>query len=169
MGHVDWSMGFNYNHTQIASNSNLPAALYASNATVGINQTKFLSTDSASALTTAPPREKLILQGFWTKGPWSVNLRETVYNDMKEYVSSPSILESIGTTGITDLDVGYKVTKSIKIDFGANNLFNIIPPLTPLNSTGQPQDGALVYHVPYGFAPWGQNGGYYYGRITLTY
>jgi iron complex outermembrane receptor protein len=168
-GHVDWSLGFNYNHTQISSNSNLPSALYALNTTVGINQTKFLSTDSTSALTTAPPREKLILQGFWTKGPWSVNLRETVYNDMKEYVSSPSILESIGTTGITDLDVGYKVTKSIKIDFGANNLFNIIPPLTPLNSTGQPQDGALVYHVPYGFAPWGQNGGYYYGRITLTY
>jgi iron complex outermembrane receptor protein len=71
-GHVDWTLGFNYNHTQIASNSDLPAALYASNTTVGINQTKFLNTGSSSALTTATPREKLILQAYWTKGPWSV-------------------------------------------------------------------------------------------------
>jgi len=168
-GHVDWSLGFNYNHTQVAQNSNLPSALYASNAAVGINQTKFLNTDGASDLTTAPPREKLILQGFWTKGPWSVNLRETVYNDMSEYVSSPPILEKIPTTGITDLDIGYKITHNLKVDIGANNLFNIIPPLIPNNSTGQPNSGALVYNLPYGFAPWGQDGGYYYGRVTLTY
>jgi len=169
-GHVDWSLGFNYNHTQIAQNSNLPSALYAFNSTVGINQTKFLGTDSASDLTTAPPREKLILQALWSKGPWTVNLRETVYNDMSEYVSSPSLLEKIGTTGITDLDIGYKITKNLKISVGANNLFNILPPITPVSAaTGQPVDGSLVYHLPYSFAPWGSNGGYYYGRVTLTY
>ena len=168
-GHVDWSLGFNFNHTQVSGNSALPSALYAYDATVGINQTKLLGVNSASDLTTAVPREKLILQALWTKGPWSVNLRETIYNDMSEFVNSPPVLEKIGTTGITDLDIGYKVTKNIKIDIGANNLFNILPPITPNGSTGQPVSGALVYNLPYGFSPWGQNGGYYYGRVTLTY
>ena len=168
-GHVDWSLGFNFNHTQVSGNSALPSALYSFNSAVGINQTKLLGVDSASDLTTAPPREKLILQAYWHKGPWSVNLRETIYNDMSEYVNSPPVLEKIGTTGITDLDIGYKVTKNIKLDAGANNLFNIIPPITPNTSTGQPVSGALVYNLPYGFAPWGQNGGYYYVRATVTF
>ena len=168
-GHVDWSLGFNYNHTQISAIQDVPAALYYSNAALGVDQTKALSPNSTSALTTAPPREKVILQAFWTKGPWSVNLRETVYNDMSQYVGTPSYLEKINTTGITDLDIGYKINRFLKLDLGANNLFNIVPPLTPLSSTGQPIDGGRVYNVPYGFAPWGQNGGYYYGRVTLTY
>ena len=44
----------------------------------------------------------------------------------------------------------------------------IMPPLTPLVG-GVPVDGALVYHVPYTFAPWSSNGGYYYGRVTVTF
>ncbi len=168
-GHVDWSLGFNYNHTQISAIEDVPAALYYNSPALGVNQTKALLPDSTSDLTTAPPREKVILQAYWTKGPWSVNLRETVYNDMSEYVGTPSFLEKINTTGITDLDVGYKVNRFLKLDMGANNLFNTLPPLTPNTSTGQPVDGGRVYGVPYGFAPWGQNGGYYYGRLTLTY
>jgi iron complex outermembrane receptor protein len=176
-GKVDWSLGFNYNHTQITKNTALPNGLYDFSPPppngYGLNQTSLTGTDFASELTTAPPREKLILQALWRKGPWSVNLRETVYNDMAEYTFAPStggyFLEKIPTTGITDLDIGFKVTKNIKLDAGANNIFNIIPPKTPLSSAGQPIDGAYVYNVPYGFAPWGQNGGYYYIRATLTY
>jgi len=167
-GHVDWSVGFNYNHTQVSLNSNLPPSLYAYNAAVGINQTQLLGVESSAYLTTAPPREKLILQGFWTKGPWSVNLRETVYNDMSEYINSPPILQTIPATGITDLDVGYQFTHNLRIDLGANNLFNTIPPTIGLLN-GQPADGNYVYRQPQPFAPWGQNGGYYYGRVVLTY
>ena len=168
-GFVDWSLGFNYNHTQIAKNLALPAALYNSTPALGIAQTQLLVPTVASALTTAPPREKLILQATWHKGPWSVNLRETIYNDMKDIVTtSPYTLEKIGTTGITDLELGYKVTKNVKLSVGADNLFDILPPKTPLGATGQPITGN-VYNSLYGFAPWGQNGGYYYGRVTLTF
>jgi iron complex outermembrane receptor protein len=168
-GFVDWALGFNYNHTQIAKNLALPAALYNSTPSIGINQTQLLVPTVASALTTAPPREKVILQATWHKGPWSVNLRETVYNDMSDIVTtSPFTLEKIGTTGITDLEIGYKVTSNVKLNIGANNLFDILPPKTPLSATGQPITGN-VYNSVYGFAPWGQNGGYYFGRVTLSF
>jgi iron complex outermembrane receptor protein len=110
---------------------------------------------------------------LWTKGPWSVNLRSTIYADMSEFANYPTlnknVLQTIPTTAIFDLDVSYKINSHIKLQMGANNLFNTMPPITPLGSTGQPITGTRVYYLPYGFAPWGGNGGYYYGRITLTF
>jgi iron complex outermembrane receptor protein len=128
---------------------------------------------SQSQLTTAQPREKAILQAHWTKGPFSVNLRETVYADMSEYATFPTlsknVLETIPTTGITDLDVGYRINKYLKLDVGADNLLNVKPPITPQGSTGQPINGNTVYNLPLSFAPWNPNGGYYYARVTLTF
>jgi iron complex outermembrane receptor protein len=164
-GHVDWSMGFNYNKTQITKVLPLPSEVTS----VEYGQTAYLTPETASALTTATPREKVILQAFWNKDKWSVNLRETIYGSTSEYTATtPAILETIGVTGITDLDIGFKVTRRLKLDVGANNLFDILPPLTP-NVNGKPINGAVVYNEPYGFAPWGINGGYYYGRVTYSF
>ena len=176
-GHVDWSVGFNYSHTYVTAVSALPPAVAVTNPvlvnTLGISQKNFLTQVSESELTTAQPREKAILQAFWRKGPFSVNLRETVYADMSEYAYYPTlaknVLETISPTGITDLDIGYRLNRYLKIDAGCNNLFNVFPPITKQGSTGQPINGNTVYNLPYGFAPWGSNGGYYYGRLTVTF
>ena len=167
---MDWSLGFNYDHTTVTRVLPLPSAVSALNTTLNVNQTKFLTAASESYLTPAPPREKLILQALWSKGPWSVNLRETVYNDMSEVVIAQptNVTERIGATGITDLDIAYRVTKNIRIDVGADNLSNVLPPTTP-NINGQPIGNTFVYNTPYGFAPWGPDGGYYYGRISVTF
>jgi iron complex outermembrane receptor protein len=175
-GHVDWSVGFNYNRTYVTSVAPLPAVVAVTNPALiglGINQINFLNQISTSQLTTAQPREKGIFQALWNKGKWSVNVRETVYADMSQYAFFPTlnknVLETIPTTGITDLTVTYRVNKAVKLDVGANNLLNQLPPKTPLGSTGQPIDGSLVYNLPYTWAPWGSNGGYYYGRVTLSF
>jgi iron complex outermembrane receptor protein len=60
------------------------------------------------------------------------------------------------------------VTSNIKLDMGANNLLNTFPPKAPVIG-GQPADDGLVFGVPYFFAPWGTNGGYYYGRVTISF
>jgi iron complex outermembrane receptor protein len=172
-GHVDWNIGFNYNKTQITKIDPIPSFANVVIPQLGFNQTQLLSIASASQYTTALPRDKVILQAYWTKGRFSVNLRETIYGKNAELVYAPTLSgyfnEVVPTTPITDLDIGYKVTSHLKMDVGANNLFNQIPPLTPLASTGQPIDGGIVFHLPYGTAPWGQNGGYYYGRVTYTF
>jgi iron complex outermembrane receptor protein len=111
----------------------------------------------------------VILQAYWSLHQWSVNLRETVYGPVSEITNFDGFNEKISATGITDLDIGYKLTPQLKLDVGANNLFNQFPPKTPNDSTGRPVDGGEVYGVPYSFAPWGNNGGYYYGRITYSF
>ena len=81
----------------------------------------------------------------------------------------------IGTdiTAITDLDVAYKLTPQIKLDLGANNLFDQKAPTVPNVSNGsggvRPADGNNVYNEPVQFTPWGINGGYYYARVTFTF
>jgi iron complex outermembrane receptor protein len=174
-GRVDWTVGFNYNNTKVTRVSSLPAAV--STATTGpiasLGQFgPILNAVALSALVDSTPQEKAILQALWTKGRLSVNLRGDIYGPESLVVNSAAggfFTEKIATTGIVDIDVGYKITDSIKLDVGANNLFNTIPPLTPLVGGTTPVDGALVYHVPYTFAPWGSNGGYYYGRLTVSF
>jgi iron complex outermembrane receptor protein len=174
-GHVDWSVAFNYNDTTITKIFALPAV----DANVGYGQTSILTANSISALTKAAPKEKAILAAFWTLGDWSVNLRETVYGETSELVSfngtgtgngARDVVQ--GTTGITDLDIGYKVTKQIKIDVGANNLFDTRPTTIPtVNANGvfRPADGNNVFGEPIQWSPFGINGGYYYGRVTFTF
>jgi iron complex outermembrane receptor protein len=136
-----------------------------------LGQTSYVNPISAGALTTANPREKVILQGLWTKDRFSVTLRETIYGPTSEYANTPInfgyFLNSIGTTGITDLDIGFKVTQFMKVDVGANNLFNTKPPVN-VEPAGAGY-ATYVYKVPYTFAPYNPNGGYYYGRVTVNF
>ena len=173
-GHVDWSAAFNYNQTVVTKQFALPGVVSAA----AIGQTTLLGPTALSLLTTATPREKVVLGAYWTLSKWSVNLRESIYGPSSEIVSTDGtgnngITERIGTTGITDLDIGYKITDQLKLDVGANNLFNHKPPTTPNIADGsggvRPADGANVYNAPVGFSPFGINGGYYYGRVTYTF
>ena len=130
-----------------------------------------------SNLTTAAPKEKLILGAYYTAGKFSVNLRETVYGPTSAIVApngagtGPNATNlRIGATGITDLDLGYNLTSSLKLDAGANNLFNVKPPVVPyLAGIGKVADGNNVYNEPMQFSPFGINGGYYYVKATFSF
>ncbi|THD62284.1 TonB-dependent receptor [Phenylobacterium sp.] len=170
-GHVDWSAGFNYNKTDITKLAPLPAADLSAAPSI-ITQTSLLTPNALSALTDATPQEKAILGAYWTLNKWSVNLRESIYGPSSELVTTSNITTDlkVPTAAITDLEVDYKVIESVKLAFGANNLFNKRPPSIPnLPGTNQPADGGNILNAPMNFAPYGINGGYYYGRITLTF
>lgn len=171
MGKVDWSLGANYNKTDITRISGLPAAVY--NATSSPTQTTLLTQSAQDALTTATPRVKLIGNALWNIGKFSVNLRETMYGSTSQHVVGAGdgllYLEHIGTSFITDLNVGYKLTPKIRFDAGANNLFDKQAPTTPMQSDGTRPISGNVYNSPISFTPWGINGGYYYARVTVNF
>ncbi|HEY1926928.1 MAG TPA: TonB-dependent receptor [Caulobacteraceae bacterium] len=163
-GHVDWSLGFNWNKTHITQLDNLPLEVQ----NIPFGQVAEQSQAAASALTTGTPRTKTILQGFWTKDNWSVNLRGTLWGNTGQYTATSNpVFLSTPTVFLVDLDIGYKFTKWLKLDIGANNLFNTKPSPVPIVS-GRPVDGALVFDVPIASA-WNPNGGYYYGRVTVSF
>ena len=175
-GHVDWSIGFNYNDTQITKLTPLPSVV--TNAAFG--QTAILTPQALSALLTGAPKEKAILSALWTWRKFTVNLREEIYGESSELISfdgsgtgaGASVL-SVGATGITDLDIGYQLTRRLRLNVGANNLFDQRPenvPTLPNGSGGfRPADGNNVFDEPAQFSPYGINGGYYYGKITFSF
>jgi iron complex outermembrane receptor protein len=170
-GHVDWTVGFNYNETTINKIFALPDVV----TNVGYGQTSILTPASLSALLTGAPKEKAVLNAFWTLGKFSVNLRETVYGQTSELVSFNGTGSGAGAanlvvpaTGITDLDLGYKLTAKLRLNVGANNLFDQRPSKVP-TIDNRPADGNNVYNEPAQFSPYGINGGYYYGRVTYTF
>ena len=170
-GHVDWSIGFNYNDTTITSLKALPAV----DVNTAYGQTSILSANEITALLTGAPKEKAILSAFWTIRKFTVNLREEVYGPSSELISFNGTGAGegatdliVGAAGITDLDLGYKITPQLRLNIGANNLFDQRPSNVP-TIDNRPADGNNVYNEPAGFSPYGINGGYYYGRLTYTF
>lgn len=173
-GHIDWSLGANYNQTSIDRLAAAPALLGAA------NQGSLLSAQAVSYLTTAQPRFKISFGTLYSKDKWSVNLRETIYGPTSVLVNPsgtgnpPNFNARIGATPITDLEVDYAATQHITLALGANNLLNTRPPNAPIVPTlggagaGVPDSGK-IYHAPYAFSPFGIDGGYYYGRITYAF
>lgn len=168
-GHVDWSVGFNYNKTVITSVGTMPSEVYNAD-----YNNSLLTQTSKDALTTATPRIKTILNALWTMGKWSVNLRETIYGKASQHESpdgsgsgSGAVLVESPVTGITDLNIGYKLTSMIRLDVGANNLFDKKGIKTP-TVNGRPASGN-VYNAPESWTPWGINGGYWYVKASLNF
>jgi iron complex outermembrane recepter protein len=180
-GHVDWSVGLSYNKTQVESLQPLPAQV----TNVAALQTRLLGPESISGLVDATPRVKAVLGALYTVGPVSINLRDAIYGRTYEtfsldgtgnsYPGNPATVARIGTTSITDLELAYSVTHAFKIAVGANNLFDKSPPAMPNVASHSapfqptPADGHHVLGFPLPFAPWGIDGGYYYGRVTYNF
>ncbi|MEH3048076.1 TonB-dependent receptor domain-containing protein [Sphingomonas adhaesiva] len=163
-GHVDWSLGVNHNKTELTRLIDLPAAVY--NAAQG--QTALMTRYAIDALTTATPRMKVIAGATWNRGPLSVDLRETMYGETSQHLSpdgsgsgTNARLVTIGTTFITDLDVGYKVTPAVRFNVGASNLFDKQAPQMPTivaNGVTRPLLNN-VYRAAIAFTPMGDQRG----------
>ena len=176
-GHVDWSGGFNYNKTTIQKIAGLPAIDTFVGG--GIVQNALLSPSATSALTSATPRYKFVYAAYWTKDKWAVNLREEIYGPVSQWLSpnasgagANAVDVKEGVTAVTDLDIAFKLNSHIKLQAGANNLFDQKPATVANYTSGghtAPVDGNNVFGEPIQFSPIGINGGYYYGRVTYSF
>lgn len=170
-GKVAWTLGANYNTTKLLEVYPLPAQV----TNVAYGQTSLLDLNSRDGLTKATPKVKMIFNALWTMGNLSINLRENIYGSTSQWTSysgsgtgAGATQLKIGTTAITDLNVGYKLDSGLRFDVGANNLLNKKAPLVPTVG-GRPANGGNVFAGPITFTPWGINGGYYYARATYTF
>jgi iron complex outermembrane recepter protein len=171
-GRIVWTFTGNLNKTFITRTYAAPGPI--------ANQGALLNPESISNLTVSQPRAKFILNAAYTRGKWSVDLRETLYGDVHQWVSPGgtgsgpgATYETVPWTPITNLEVGYALTSHLKLAAGANNLFNVYPTKTPFCAAqGQTCDGqevTLIYNPPNYISPFGIDGGYYYGRISYVW
>ena len=166
-GTVNWTLTGNYNETKLTYVGPGPAQLG------GIS---LFDATTRSLLENGSPKVKIIGSAFYSYSIFSATLRETFYGTSSELLSPNGgtyYNNRVGPAFITDLEVNARVTKSIQLSLGANNLFNKKPPTVFLvqNGTNLPtiSSGGNVFDAPIGVSPYGNNGGYYYGRINFAF
>ena len=133
-----------------------------------------LNAQQVGYLTTASPKNKLIVGGVWSRDKWEVSLHATRYGKTSTeatFFSGPNIysttvfnhIENAPKT-LTDLEVRYAVSKSLQLSIGANNLFNVYPTKVPEASRylGVYQYDTSSAQIPF-------NGGYYYLRANYKF
>jgi iron complex outermembrane receptor protein len=163
-GHVDWSIGANYNETEVTEIKSTPEPLVPQS---------FYSRTALSNLETASPKYRAVLGAVWTMDRFSVSLKETVYGPASRVDNlngGPFFETKIGVTPITDLEIAYQAS-SFKFSAGANNLFNRYPDKTnsELMAIYQAAKNTAAVTLYPSFSPFGINGGYYYGRMVYSF
>ncbi|KXV05027.1 TonB-dependent receptor plug domain-containing protein [Acetobacter malorum] len=134
------------------------------------NGNPLLSAQGISYLTTASPRSKIILTAHWEIEKWDVTLRQTRWGQtttMQTYQDqapasvrySNKVFEQFVNTPrwTTDIEVGYRPLKRLRVALGSNNIFNVRPRrLTPETTIY----GVAYYDKASSQVP--MFGGYYY-------
>ncbi|NIJ07158.1 iron complex outermembrane receptor protein [Sphingomonas vulcanisoli] len=167
-GRVDWSLALNYNKTK-ATKVNPPPA--------NVNQAQpVVDKYALSNLINTTPKFRATFGALWTMGRFEVNLRESYYGNSGFLTTFPTngnqdVFINTGTAFITDLEVGVKLFKGIKISAGANNIFNKYPNKYPADfRAAQYATSSTAYITKYPVtSPYGVMGGYYYGRIGVKF
>lgn len=161
LGKLNLSASFNYNETTIRRIADTPAKL-------GTLATGFVffGRDRQGELSVGNPKTKLVLAANWALKPFEVNLQTTRYGKLTYWRSQLTSQDRVyGAKWITDIDVGVNVTRFAKLSVGAANVFNVRPDAYP--ELGDPNTGASGF--VYGPSPFAPSGGYYYGRIGLSF
>jgi iron complex outermembrane recepter protein len=172
-GHINWSVGAEFNQTDVTRVPGTPAEL------VGLT---LYNAESLSDITTASPKYVVNLGAFWTLGKASINLVEKIYGPSSEWENDDgdnpaNTLEyfrtDVGVTPVTNLDLGYQFTNHFRMNIGALNLFDRYP--NKLNGELRSHYDNLAYNDNLGvqqypsFSPIGIDGGFYYARAAFSF
>lgn len=155
-GTVKWTAAFNWNDTEILD--------YKQSVNILGTPYPLMDRQARNLLTEVQPHTKLILGGNWRLDRYRVNLGLTRYGSWREVnaANDRSLDRDYKARWITDLDVGYQLTKDLELAIGARNLFDVYP------ERQAPASKTMVkgYGV---YSPYGFTGGYYFGRLTYTF
>ena len=165
-GRIDWTLAANYNTTKVTAIRATPPQLAAS------GQSLFDKV-AISTLETASPKVKLVLDGLYTRGRWTVDLKESLYGQASRYQDPGDgnlYLDKEGTKLLTDLEIGYRLGGGVTVSVGADNLFNVYP--DHVNAAGLRASGLAgnpAIEVYPAFSAIGIDGGYYFGKVRWVF
>lgn len=160
-GKVNLSAAFNYNETTIEKLAAQPAALGTLNPGF-----VFFGRDRQGELSVGNPRTKAVIAANWQLKPVQLNVQTARYGKITYWRSQLETQDRVyGAKWITDVEVSVDVTPFARLSVGAANVFDVRPDAYP--ELGDPNTGSAGF--VYGPSPFAPSGGYYYGRISVTF
>lgn len=156
-GSVDFTVGYNYNKTDIQRIAPNPPEL-----TAGDLNLERIGRVEQGRITVGSPRDKFFLGGLWTTGPWSFNATATRYGEFTVLNTNPALDQTFGAKWTLDLSAAYTLDRW-QFTIGGDNVLDEYPDeFIFATSNG----GQLPYprNSPFGF-----NGAFGYAKVAYKW
>ncbi len=162
----------NFSDTKVTA-TNVPSTMQAIFAGSGFDvETTLFNREEENRLETALPRQKGSVSARYAVDRFTIGWRANYYGKIFYRPTDIDNDETFSAKTLFDLDVSYEVTSGVRLTVGANNLFNTFPdPHTKdsnLSCGVATCDGMGRFRYSRRVTQFGMNGGFYYGRISLT-
>ena len=132
-------------------------------------QDSYFSREEESRYTTATPQSKINLGLFYNLKWFHTNLNIVRFGEVTAKTGSRTdestwIDQTFSAKIVTDLSLGFDLTKNLNLTIGANNLFNVYP---DKNREEYRSSNRFIYSRR--VSQFGANGGYYFGRLIVRF
>jgi len=156
-GKVKWSLLSAQNETKITKVASVPGALSGA-----LSQSDFFPRENHGYYTSENPRNKTSLVAAWTLDKWDVTATAKRYSQVTTVNASDASRDTvIKPAWVADLDIGYTFGDSLRVSAGGTNIFGRRPQKDSLAQ--QAFDSQEDTYSAY--APYGNNGAFYYTKL----
>jgi iron complex outermembrane recepter protein len=169
-GRLNLTAGFNYNKAKILRNSADLGPLATIPGLVLFGRQESLRLEQGQ------PRTKVNASADYERGALGATLRATRYGKVLGAGSEPFLDVPLSAKTITDLELRFKPVERVSLALGGNNIFDVYPDPVPKGRGVDPVTNlprnypATNYVAPWSnFSPFGFNGRYLYGRISVDF
>jgi iron complex outermembrane receptor protein len=124
----------------------------------------YFSRTSRIYLERSVPREKINLTLAYNLNRFNVFVRNLHFGTVEEATNDPAFYQTFGAKVITDVAVGYRICKEVKVSIGSNNLLDIYPDLikNPSNTNNN------QFRYSRRATQFGYNGRFLFARLELN-
>ena len=161
-GTIDWDASLNANYIRIRHADSLEDGL------------SDLTAQNIAYLTTSTPKNRITVGGRWHGGRWDLVLHEQRFGETIDELTYFEGPDAFSTTDffrqynrprwITNVEVGYRPVRHLRLALGANNLFDDHPTRIPAQNG---YDGSERYDSD--ASQIGIDGGFYYARASYEF
>jgi iron complex outermembrane recepter protein len=154
--------GYNYNVNRVLRVAPTPPALSA------FQETLFDRVERAR-IEVGQPKDNIYLSSVFNYNDLGLTLRAQRFGEVTSFgtPTNGSLDQTFGAKWIADAAVSYRFAERLTITAGVDNIFDVYP--DPNNQGNASTAGNNNFGIfPYnGISPWGFNGAFYYGRLTV--
>ncbi|SHH80185.1 iron complex outermembrane recepter protein [Chryseobacterium oranimense] len=153
-GNLNISLAGNYTETRI-TDFHFPENLVPS-------QDEYFGPDQVNIIETLSPKTKASLGLNYAVGKFNFMVRNTYFGQVIRDGYPFGKVQSFSPKVVTDVSVGYDITKSINLTIGANNVFDVFPDRQIYENS---------YYGVFKYAPvqMGTLGNYFFGRLNFNF
>lgn len=121
-------------------------------------------------LTDGQPQDKINFGVDWDAGIFSASFRGNRYGEVLVPGVDAARDQVLGAEWLFDLELRAQPLDAVEVAIGANNLFDQYPDTVRAGIVNGQNYGQNGYFIPYSsFTPFGFNGRYLYGRISINF